>query len=180
MLRKFAYALALVVGSASSARAQFVSFCWGDGSNPVACPCGTGIATFGCPNSSWQSGAQVLGGGTISPDTVFFAASSLVPSSLAILVQADARSPVSGVVYGDGVDCLYGNRHVLFRKSASSGYVVFPGPNDPTVSARSAALGDAIPPGGFRYYQVAYRDRNGGFCPTGGRWNVTNAIQVAW
>ena len=181
ILRKLAFALALVVASASAARAQFTSFCWGDGSNPVACPCGnSGIAMYGCSNSSWQSGAQVLGGGTTSPDTVFFTASALVPSSLAILVQADARSPVGGVVYGDGVDCLSGNRHALFRKSASSGYVVFPGPADPSITARSAALGDTIPQGGFRYYQVVYRDKVAGFCPSGGTWNITNCVTVAW
>ena len=183
MLRSLALLPLLVVLLAASARAQFVDFCWGDGSNPVACPCANvGSANHGCPNSQNASGGGLAVAGAPSPDTIVFTASALVPSALAVLVQADSRSPVSGVAYGDGIDCMFGNRHVLFRKSAATGSATFPGAGDPSISARSAVLGDTIPQGGFRYYQVVYRDKTPAFCsaPTGGTWNITNMIMVAW
>jgi hypothetical protein len=48
------------------------------------------------------------------------------------------------------------------------------------VSARSAALGDPIPHGSFRYYQVAYRDADPGYCRPAATFNASNAVMVAW
>jgi hypothetical protein len=52
------------------------------------------------------------------------------------------------------------------------------GPGDPTVSSRSAALGDTIPLGATRIYQVYYRDPNLVFCPSG--FNASNAVSIVW
>ena len=51
-----------------------------------------------------------------------------------------------------------------------------------SISSRSAALGDTIPTGAVRVYQVYYRDPNLNFCaaPTGNAFNVSTAIAVAW
>jgi len=47
---------------------------------------------------------------------------------------------------------------------------------DPTVSSRSAALGDTITGGATRYYQIYHRDPNPAFCasPTGSTFNISN------
>jgi hypothetical protein len=67
-------------------------------------------------------------------------------------------------------------------KNASGGVVTAPQGADLSVSARSAALGDPIGPGSFRFYQVYYRDPNPAFCPDppGSTFNVSNALSVAW
>jgi hypothetical protein len=49
------------------------------------------------------------------------------------------------------------------------------------LSARSAALGDLIQPGTFRYYQAWYRDPDPSFCtPSPATFNTSNAVLVAW
>jgi len=67
-------------------------------------------------------------------------------------------------------------------KSASGGAASAPGPGDPSISARSAALGDPISAGSQRFYQVYYRDPDAAFCPTpvGNGWNVTSGAIVNW
>jgi hypothetical protein len=60
--------------------------------------------------------------------------------------------------------------------------VTVPQAGDPSVSARSAALGDPIPSGGVREYQAYYRDANALFCPlpTGSTFNSTGALEIVW
>jgi hypothetical protein len=85
-------------------------------------------------------------------------------------------------VFGDGILCLGGPLERLYVRAASAGSVVFPAPGDPSITRRSAALGDPIAPGSSRYYQVLYRDAAQSFCPPplGQGWNVGNAVAVAW
>ena len=47
---------------------------------------------------------------------------------------------------------------------------------DPSITARSAALGDPIAPGDTRFYQVYYRDAAGAFCPPE-TFNATNGVR---
>ena len=51
-----------------------------------------------------------------------------------------------------------------------------------SISARSAQLGDVIPPGASRHYQTYYRDSDLSFCPSpmGDSWNVSNGLSVVW
>jgi hypothetical protein len=67
-------------------------------------------------------------------------------------------------------------------KGAVGGSITAPQSGDPSISLRSAALGDAIPLGATRIYQVYYRDSSASFCPNpqGGTFNVSNAIAIAW
>jgi hypothetical protein len=51
---------------------------------------------------------------------------------------------------------------------------------DPSISQRSAALGDPLAPGSARVYQVVYRDPDPLFCMQGANWNVTSAVRVVW
>ena len=159
------------------------SFCAGDGANPSVrdCPCANAGATgHGCANSAGSS-ARLAASGTTQPDTVVLATDGMLPSVLNIYLQSDG-SRLPGVAMGDGVRCLAGTIRRLAAKSASGGASQFPGPSDPSISARSAALGDPLAPGAIRFYQTYYRDNSGSFCPPplGGGANVSNAVRILW
>jgi hypothetical protein len=154
------------------------SFCFGDGTG-AACPCAnTGSAGHGCNNSAATGGALLMASGvpSLSLDTLEFTSTSELPSALSIVLQGDAT--IAPVPFGDGLRCAGGSLLRLYSKNASGGIVLAPGPGDPTVSARSAALGDTIPLGATRIYQVYYRDPNLVFCPSG--FNASNAVAVVW
>jgi hypothetical protein len=70
----------------------------------------------------------------------------------------------------------------LYIKAAVGGTVTAPVAGDPSVSARSAALGDTITPGTSRYYYTYYRDPSATFCPspTGDTFNITTSIGCQW
>jgi len=84
--------------------------------------------------------------------------------------------------FGDGLRCTGGVTKRLFVKAAVGGVVSVPQAGDPSISARSAALGDTLTQGVLRIYQVYYRDMNPNFCsaPQGGTFNVSNAIRILW
>jgi hypothetical protein len=175
-------------GTASNDIAQWhdcfpgAPFCFGDGSTLVACPCSNvGQIGHGCENSAATGGAVLRTIGTTQPDTLVLTASSELPHALSIFLQGDAKL-ANGAPFGDGVRCAGGHLRRLYAKNASSGNASAPGPGDPSISARSAALGDPIPSGATRYYQTYYRDPNLAFCPApaGDSWNVTNGVQVQW
>ena len=86
------------------------------------------------------------------------------------------------VPFGDGLRCVNGNLKRLSSKNAVSGVVTYPGAGDPSISARSATLGDPIPTGGTRVYMTYYRDSSLTFCPapTGNTFNSTQAILLVW
>lgn len=109
-----------------------------------------------------------------NPDSLHLNAWGEKPNALSIFLQGAA-----GIVFDDRVRCVDGNLKRLYVKTASGGSVTAPAPGDLTISARSAALGDAIPPGGTRFYQVYYRDPIASFCP-GATFNVTSGVRVGW
>ena len=157
------------------------SFCAGDGSLATACPCANpGAPGRGCANSTASSGGWLTAGGIPSPDTIALHATTTT-TQLKILLQGDTAS-ASGVVYGDGVLCARGNLLRLGLSASASPSVDFPVLGAPSISARSAALGDPLAPGSTRWYQVYYRDLDDAFCPVpaGDRWNVTNGIRIDW
>ncbi len=158
------------------------SFCPGDGSLPTACPCGnSGGSGRGCANSQNASGAVLTSGGSVSPDTVVLTSSGELPGSLSIFVQGALQNP-GGIVFGDGVRCVTGPLKRLYVKSASGGVAIAPGSGDPSITSRSAALGDPISPGSTRHYQTYYRDANPGFCPDppGNTFNISSGQIVVW
>ena len=157
-------------------------FCFGDGSG-TACPCvNSGAAGHGCENSAGTGGAMltVTGAASLSADTVQLTCSGELPTALSIVLQG--TSAIAPVNFGDGLRCTGGFLKRLYVKSASGGVVIAPQPGDPSISARSAALGDPIPLGATRNYQVYYRDASPSFCPNppGSTFNVSGAIAVAW
>jgi Tol biopolymer transport system component len=160
----------------------FTAFCFGDGTGGN-CPCGNaGQPGHGCQNSQ-STGGSILtatGSPSLAGDTMHFTASGELPSALSILLQG--TTAINPVNYGDGLRCVGGALKRLYAHAASGGVVTMPFPADPTVSVKSAALGDTITPGVTRNYQVYYRDSNPTFCtnPPGGTLNVSRAIAVVW
>lgn len=159
-------------------------FCFGDGTLSTPCPCGNnGLSGAGCENSAATGGAILASSGTTVPDALVLASSGELPTVLSIFLQGDSNNP-AGVTFGDGVRCVSGSLKRLFVKNASSGVATAPnfGGGDPSITARSAALGDTIPSGGTRYYQVYYRDPLTAFCPNppGNAWNVSGGLRVVW
>jgi hypothetical protein len=160
----------------------FVSFCFGDGIASPACPCGnSGQFGNGCNNSLASGGARLTATGTAHPDTIVFSSAGELTSTATVFVQADASLPFA-VPFGDGLTCLSGNLHNLGVKSASAGTATYPESGDPSVSARSAALGDPLVPGSTRYYQAVYRDPVASYCsiPQGDMWNASGALIITW
>jgi hypothetical protein len=160
----------------------FTPICFGDATSFPPCPCGnTGAANHGCNNSAGTGGAILGASGNTTPDTVVLTSSSELPNALSIFLQGHTNN-FPGLVFGDGVRCINGTLKRLYTKNASGGTVSAPTGADPSITTRSAALGDTILPGTLRHYQTYYRDPNLTFCPapTGDSWNVSSGITIAW
>jgi hypothetical protein len=159
-----------------------VSFCFGDGSG-AACPCNnSGGPGRGCANSDAAStGALLVATGNTHPDTVVLTAGGEKATALSIFLQGNVRL-TNAAHFGDGLRCAGGSLKRIGTKAASAGVVSYPGAGDPSISSRSATLGDPLSPGSVRIYQVYYRDPSGTFCaaPTGDTFNVTQAVQLIW
>jgi hypothetical protein len=154
-------------------------FCFGDGTGG-ACPCGnTGGPGRGCANSVGQS-ARLLASGPTNPDQVVLAADGELPTALTIFVQGPLS--ISPVIFGDGLRCIGGTLRRLYSNAASGGQAYAPHPGDPSITARSAALGDTIPSGSTRYYMTYYRDPSSTFCsnPPGNTFNASSAVSIVW
>jgi hypothetical protein len=158
------------------------AFCFGDGSG-AACPCSnSGVPAHGCDNSAATGGAILAASGVarLSADTLTLTSSSELSSALSIVLQGNVS--IAAANFGDGLRCAGGALLRLYVKNAVGGVATAPAPGDPSVSARSSALGDSIPAGAQRFYQTYYRDPNLGFCaaPAGNSWNVSSGLAIAW
>jgi hypothetical protein len=159
-----------------------VSTCPGDGT-AGACPCGNaGSPGRGCQNSAGSGGALLgaSGNASLAGDTLVFTSAGELPSSFSIVLQGDVA--IAPVVFGDGLRCTGGVLKRLYKRSAVGGVLTAPQGVDPSVSARSAALGDSIPAGGTRHYQVYYRDASPTFCPAppGSTYNASSGLRIVW
>jgi hypothetical protein len=159
--------------------AGFSAQCFGDGTQPVPCPCtNNGAVGHGCQNSAGTGGGLLDASGSTNPDSIALHTSGELPHALTIFLQgAQAIAPLS---FGDGLRCVGGLTKILYVKPASLGAANAPATGDLSVSARSALLGDPILPGQTRWYQAYYRDPSPSFCPTGNTYNITNAIRIDW
>jgi hypothetical protein len=152
------------------------SFCPGDGTLSH-CPCTNyGQVGHGCENSAATGGAMMTSFGTTSPDTLRFVSTGELANSLSILLQGNAPT-LSVFAFGDGLRCTGGHLLRLFVTNASNGAANVPGQGNPSISARSAALGDPLSPGAIRLYQVYYRDP---ISTCGGFFNASNGARIVW
>src|SRR5262249_15447620 len=138
----------------------------------------------GCDNSAATGGAtiQALGVPSLAADTLAFVASGEKPTALSLLLQGTSTS-TSGAVYGQGVRCVAGTLKRLFDHNASAGILTLPdfAAGDPTISARSAAVGNPILAGQSRWYLVYYRDPNVlGGCPASSTFNSGPTMRADW
>jgi hypothetical protein len=154
------------------------SICFGDGT-AAPCPCSnSGLPGHGCNNSIGTGGARLSSAGLpiLSADSVRLTSSGELSTALSVVLQGD--SLVSPTAFGDGLRCAGGTLKRLYVKHASGGTAMAPQSGDPSISSRSAALGDPIPVGATRVYQVYYRDANLAFCSGG--FNVSNGLAIEW
>jgi hypothetical protein len=115
-------------------------------------------------------------------DSLVFTTSGEKPTATSVLLQGTAPAP-GGVVYGQGVRCVAGTLKRLCTKHAVAGSITAPdfGSGDPSVSARSATLGDVIQAGQSRGYLVDYRDPSVlGGCPASSTFHATQTEGVTW
>ena len=166
--------------------APLASLCAPGEAGVLACPCANppGGPGSGCDNSAGTGGAVLSAAGIayLTSDSLVWTTSGELPTALSILLQGDALVP-GGAVFGQGVRCAGGALRRLYAKSASGGGITAPdfGAGDPTVSARSAALGDVIEAGESRWYLVYYRDPVVlGGCPAGSTFNATPTGEAVW
>ncbi|HEV8113151.1 MAG TPA: hypothetical protein VGR31_10275 [Planctomycetota bacterium] len=165
-----------------SAPAPGTAYCFGDGSG-APCPCGNSGSPFrGCQNSASTGGAwfAATGVASLGNDTLEMTAYGERSFALTVFFQGDVA--IAPTFSGDGLRCVGGNLKRLYSGNASGGVITAPTTNEPSISVRSAALGDPIPTGATRYYHVYYRDPSSTYCPEppGGTWNVSNALSVVW
>jgi Tol biopolymer transport system component len=168
------------------ATAGFTSLCDPGLAGVIACPCANppSGAGQGCDNSSFTGGASLAASGVayVAGDSLVFTTNGQTPIATSILLQGDALVP-SGAVFGQGVRCVGGGLKRLYTKTAAGGSITAPdlGAGDPTVTARSAALGDFIQPGQKRWYLVYYRDPTVPVvCPASSTFNATQTGRVDW
>ena len=166
--------------------AGFASSCEPGAEGVTTCPCANPPSGpgRGCENSASTGGAQLVARGVayLSTDTLEFRADGETPHARSIVLQARDVDP-AGAVYGQGVRCVDAPLTRLFVKTAVGGTIVAPDPSagDPSVSARSAALGDPIFPGARRRYMVVYRDPTVlGGCPPTSTFNATQTAEIVW
>jgi Tol biopolymer transport system component len=159
-------------------------FCAGDGTT-VHCPCmDDGAAGRGCANSQNASGGGFRAAGSTATnpgtatDSIVFGVDGLPGKTLAIFLQG--KTSVGPVVYGDGLRCTGAFTRIFAISADNDGGAIYPLPGDLSVSQAAAAKGDPIAGSGLtRYYQVAYRDTDPTFCPSG-TINVTNGLILVW
>jgi hypothetical protein len=130
-----------------------------------------------------SGGAALAGSGTpsLASDSLSLAVSGENLTSLTIFWTGTSTTAASGVVHGAGVRCVSGLKRI-FTGAASGGGLIRPGVGDPTVSARTAAVGAPISAGHVRYYFTVYRD-NLAVTPCGNtasNINLSNALRVRW
>ena len=160
------------------------SFCDPGVGGVLPCPCGNppSGAGRGCDNFTASTGGATIaavGNPSLSNDTLVLTASQENPRAFTIFLQGTSYG--SGAAFGAGVRCVTGSLKRLYSGNASAGAISRPtGP--PSVSARSAALGDTIGSGESRYYMCYYRDPHaGGPCGNpAATFNGTQSGAIVW
>ena len=164
----------------------FVSTCDPGSSGVSACPCSNQPSGSGrgCDNSLATGGAVLSASGLayLASDSLVFTTSGERPTATSVVMQGSAELP-AGIAFGQGVRCAGGSLRRMYAKTAAGGAISAPdfGAGDPSISARSASLGDPIQAGQARWYLVYYRDPIVlGGCPATSTFNATQGGRVDW
>lgn len=123
---------------------------------------------------------MLYGDGTRVPDALTLNVLYELPTALSIFLQGNVE--IAPVPFGDGLRCTGGSLKRLYVMAVAGGGGAVPPPGGPSVSVRSAQLGDPIAPGSVRFYQTYYRDSSPVFCPSpaGSTFNASNALRIQW
>lgn len=157
-------------------------YCFGDGSGNGGpdCPCGNSTPgnLNGCLNSTGLGGNLSASGiPSVSNDTLLLTASQLPLSVHSFFFQGTAEfAGGQGAPFGDGFRCVGGTivrMGKILTPSVPGNTVVYPFPGDPPISVEFS-----IPAGASRFYQLWYRNFQGG--PCGLYFNTTNGVRVVW
>jgi hypothetical protein len=162
-----------------------------DNSGSVFCECtslpppctNVGANGNGCASSVDPRGVELRGLGSVAPDAVVLRVLNLPSNALCVLFQSRAAQPQRPPpMLGSGQRCLDGAPLRLFVRNASNGQLLLPAAGDPSISARSAALGDPFLAGATRHYQIIYRDPLPGGCPGAASADVnsSNGYRIVW
>jgi hypothetical protein len=145
--------------------------------------------SFGPSTAGQSSLLGASGTASLAADSVQLMATGTNDQVLCVFLQGTS-SLGSGLPYGAGVMCIpIGGQKMLFHGQAGSGeplgQITRPRlGTDPTVSARSAQLGDTITAGSSRFYMVGYRDKDArlaGNCGSSlSTKNSTQGVEIAW
>jgi hypothetical protein len=162
----------------------YLPYCTPGLSGVIPCPCANPPAGpgRGCDNSALTGGASIAGSGSpsLASDSLVLTTANQRPTGTSIVLQGTV-SVGAGVAFGQGVRCVGGALKRLYVHTAAGGSISAPSGSDPSISARSAALGDPIATGQHRYYTVYYRDPFVlGGCDPLATFNATNGLDVAW
>ncbi len=84
------------------------------------------------------------------------------------------------MVFGAGIRCVAGNLKRLYIADASGGVFTHPAGADPSVHARSAALGYVIHPPITLYYLAYYRDPQAAPHCGGATFNASQSGYLNW
>jgi hypothetical protein len=139
------------------------------------CPCGYSWQ-YGCGSSANPSGADLvpLGSSLLSNDSFVLSAEGLPASGIGLFFQGTTSSNW-GTQFGDGVRCVNGSVIRLVVRQATMGQMQYPIAGDLPISQK----GFVPVSGGYRAYQVWYRDPAPGFC-TPSTFNLTSAVATVW
>ncbi len=152
-----------------------LTYCHGDGTNAIPCPCGNnGANGNGCANSAFAAGANLAATGTatVSGDSVSINATNMT-GAIAVFFQGGTQLPP--FVVDDGIGCVGGPVIRLGSNPVVAGASNYPQGAQPTVSVRGA-----IPAAGAtRFYQTFYRNAVAAFCPPATS-NRTNGLAIVW
>jgi hypothetical protein len=154
-------------------------FCLGDGSSG-SCPCVNGRIGRGCENSRNTGGVQLTASGATNPDSLSLSTTAAPDQALVLFLQGDVH--LASIPFGDGLRCMGGRLKRMYFQQSQSGDARVPPAGSPSITSRSAILGDPIQAGSTRYYQAYYRDPDPSFCapPQGSYFNVSNAVEIRW
>lgn len=152
-------------------------FCFGNGTTAVPCPCsGNGGFQSGCPNSQFGSGSYITSSGypeTGPGDNLVFQVSNVPANVTCTLFQGTNFS--TGAAFGDGVRCVTGTQ-IRIRTKNTNGSGSASWPTGPEADVSVTGMVPAA--GGWRYYQVSYRN-SVNFC-TPATFNISSGLQVLW
>jgi hypothetical protein len=167
---------------------DFTKLCFAFYDGVMGCPCSnnpTG-AGLGCNNSSATGGASLNGTGnaSIASDTAVLSTFGEKPTATSVVAQGPGLIG-TGVAFGQGIRCAGPSGGIglkrLYTKTAVGGSITAPTGGDPSIHVRSAALGDPLSPGSYRYYYVYYRDPTVlGGCSALSTFNSTDTLQILW